>query len=53
VIRDGCNSCVNDNGFANSRNSHGRNIISDVRGSVCLFQVWQKPFFIFSVLKRE
>jgi ABC-2 type transport system ATP-binding protein len=30
-----------------------RNIISDIRGSVCLFQDWQKRFLTFSVLGRE
>jgi ABC-2 type transport system ATP-binding protein len=44
---------LDDNGLANSRNSRGRNIVSDVRGTVCLCQVWQQPFLIFSALKRE
>jgi ABC-2 type transport system ATP-binding protein len=44
---------LDDNGLANSRNSRGRNIVSDVRGTVCLCQVWQQPFLIFLALKRE
>jgi hypothetical protein len=44
---------LDDNRLANSGTSHRRNIISDVRASVCLFQVWQQPFLIFSECRRE
>jgi hypothetical protein len=32
---------------------HRRDKVAEERGTVCLFQIWQKPFSIFSVLRRE